>query len=465
MQFTRLSVLFALLTIPGFQTYPALSNPAAQISTCAPDDSLDLRAFNLADQARSALDNNEASVIVIRLLQEALAITPQSKYSYNIVEQWLLEDNNGTRFARLIKLADQKQSTQLLNQFFQITQRLSPNYSAIKTRAFAAIAQHYITLNQLPSAHTALNQARDAVRLVRGTIDRADSLLDIAAGYAALPQPQIAQSSLTQAERAIQQIQPSERAARLVRLAALHAEDENFAKARAIAAKLPKNSEQQSIALRKIAESYMTFKRLAKADQVIQTIATPVQKAIALGKIAVAYDLAKQPEAATKRFDQAMTIAASPTLESAFYTAEMLRRDLVLNLVEAGRRDVARQFAVSSEMPSFKKEAYRAILLADVRANEPLAAKGMLTQQLTEILNQQQDSWQRFELMNLVKTAIEAQQFDWFLQEWERISKVDFGLTDQEVERIARAYAQNGRHVQALQWAEKLPIANRPLLQ
>ncbi len=464
-RFTRFSVLLTLLTVTGLQSYPAIELPVvAQTSICAPDQTLDTDEYALRDQARVALDNGDLATTV-RTLREALLITPRTQYPHNTVEQWLLEDNNGTRIEQLLKFSDKKQTTQILDQLYQITQRLKPNHSSIKTRAFAAIAKSYIVLNQFPSAINALNQARDAVRFVQGTTEKADRLLDIAAGYAALPQPQIAQTSLTQAEKAIQQIQQSDRAVRLVRLAALHAEDENFTKARAIAAKLPKNSESHAIVFRAIAENYIRIKQLGNADQAIQTITHPMQKAIALGKVAVAYERAQQPGIATKRFDQAMAIAATPNLVSGFYTSEMLRRDLVVNLVEVGRRDAARRLAINSEMPSFKKEAYKVILLADVRANEPVKAKKLLSQQLTEILNQQDSSWHRFELVNLINTATEAEQFDWFIQEWNRISKVDFGLTDQDVERITTSHAQKGRHLQALQWTEKLPIANRPVLQ
>lgn len=464
-RFTRFSVLLTLLTVTGLQSYPEIELPAvAQTSICTPDQTLDTDEYALRDQARVALDNGDLATTV-RTLREALLITPRTQYPHNTVEQWLLEDNNGTRIEQLLKFSDKKQTTQILDQLYQITQRLKPNHSSIKTRAFAAIAKSYIVLNQFPSAINALNQARDAVRFVQGTTEKADRLLDIAAGYAALPQPQIAQTSLTQAEKAIQQIQQSDRAVRLVRLAALHAEDENFTKARAIAAKLPKNSESHAIVFRAIAENYIRIKQLGNADQAIQTITHPMQKAIALGKVAVAYERAQQPGIATKRFDQAMAIAATPNLVSGFYTSEMLRRDLVVNLVEVGRRDAARQLAINSEMPSFKKEAYKVILLADVRANEPVKAKKLLSQQLTEILNQQDSSWHRFELVNLINTATDAEQFDWFIQEWNRISKVDFGLTDQDVERITTSHAQKGRHLQALQWTEKLPIANRPVLQ
>jgi hypothetical protein len=455
----------ALLLVPlaiGGVIAPAITPPAlAQSSTCPPRQNFDMREQNLRDQARAALDNGNIADAT-QLLQAALALTPQTQYPHQTIEQWLLEDNNGTRFAQLLQLGDRTQTTPMLKQLWQITQRLGPNDNTIKMRALTAIAQHYITLDQISTAKIVLDQARNSVRSIKDVIARADSLIDIAAGYATFSRSQVTLTSLAEAKQTLQQAPPTERLSRFVRLVKLYANLGDPAMARAIANQIPQTSEHYSVALREIATAYLARRKLDDAERLIPAIAHPVQKAMALSKLAVAYEQAQQSSLATQRFATAIAIAKNPKIESAFVPSGMPLKDIILDLVEVGRRDQAR--LLLSQVTVYRRAAYKAILFADLQAKEPLKARAILSQQLT-LIQTQPDSWQSYEMADLIKTATDAEQFDWFLQEWERIAKIGYASSDESLEKIAQAYARKGRHLQALQWAEKLPRANYPLTQ
>jgi tetratricopeptide (TPR) repeat protein len=106
----------------------------------------------------------------------------------------------------------------------------------------------------------------------------------------------------------------------------------------------------------------------------------------------------------------------------------------------------------------------RPLILADIQAKQPEKAQQLLSQALPRIA-EMEDPWRRSELGSMLAIATDTQQFDWILKEWPSIAKIDYGLQDFEVEKIAVAYAQNGRHAQALNWVQQLPLANRPVLQ
>jgi tetratricopeptide (TPR) repeat protein len=173
---------------------------------------------------------------------------------------------------------------------------------------------------------------------------------------------------LAQVEQAVQQIplNPSQsmRLVILQRLAATYAQAGNYTKAKEIAAKLPKNSEAQSIALRGIVEAYITEQKLENAEQLTEAIGVPSQKVIALGQLATAYDNAKQPVKAIQRFRQAVQLAKSPAIARDATSQELLIKGLVQNYLKAGQRNEARQLA-QTDLKVFQKEAFKAVVLAD----------------------------------------------------------------------------------------------------
>ncbi|KAM3108645.1 tetratricopeptide repeat protein [Phormidesmis sp. 146-33] len=472
----RFNCLLTLFVLVGVQNATLMSDRGVAQSVpplvCAPDQSVESRILTPSEQARAALDSRDSKV-TFEKLQEALSIALQVEPTLihpDLVSQWLLNDGSSStpRFERLIKLAGNSQSTQLrstLDQLFQITQRLFPTHSLIKTRALAAIARHYTTLGQPQTATSALNQAREAAPFIQGATFKAKGLLDVAEGSVMLSQPQAAQSILEQVEKTIQQI-PAAQSTRLEllqQLAAIYAQSGNYAKAKDVAATLPKNSESQAITLREIANAYSNAQQLNNAEQLIATITNPAQKTMALGQLAVGYDKAKQPDKATQRFRQALQVAKSLTAKGETSLRELVIRKLVTDYLTVGRRDEAKQLA-QTDLTFFQPEAFKAIMAADIQAKRPDRATQLLSQQLSQIQNKK-DDWQRAELADLIRTATEAQLFDWILQEWARISTIDYGLQDEQIQKIVEAYAQSGQHTQALNWVEQLPIANRSLLR
>lgn len=464
--------LLTFLTSFGLQNTVLIKDRvlAQPAPICNPSNPLDARLSTLLEQAGSALDNRDSET-AIRSLQQALSIalqTQQSASRLDLIRTWLLwvRGDSTTQFQWLMQQADKTQTVQLkslLDQLFQLTQRLTPSYSLNKTLALVAIARYYAVLNQPQSAIAVLDQARSAARFIQGAAVQSDALLNVAAEYTARSQFQTAQTILAQVDPAVQKI-PSSQSIRvdlLQRLATLYAQAGNDTKAKGIAAQLPKNSEPNAIALRDIANVYSTTGKLDRAEQIIPTIATPAHKAIALSQLAAAYDLAKQPEKATQRFRQAVQLAKSPAgIGSRILTKDQVIKELITSYLKAGRRDEARQLA-QTDLNFYRSEAFKAIVLADIEAKQRDRAKQFLTEQLSKIQSNSDGNYG----FDVLQTAVDAQLFDWVLQEWTRISSINYGLQDQQVERIVKSYAQTGQFSQVLKWVEQLPIANRPVLQ
>jgi tetratricopeptide (TPR) repeat protein len=468
-QFSRSVVLLTLSTLLGLQTTPLLSHTAlAQApDTCNPNQSQENDLANQLNTARESLDRGN-STTALNALQTALPLTNSLKPSAvqpSFISEWLIDDpgTGSKRFEKLIQIADSTQLPQLrsqLTQFAQLTQRLSPSYRTTRALGFAAIARAAIVLQQPQLASQSLTQATETARTISEAAFRTDSLLEIAAGYAAIAQPQTAQTLLAQVEPLVPKLSPTDQINRTLRLATIYAQAGNDRKAIALAAKLAKTPEAQANAQLEIVRAYLKAKKFEATESAIATIKLVTQRAAATGELAIAYEAAKQPVKATQRFQQALQLAKSNADST---VRDPMLKTLALNYLQAGRRDEARQL-LQAYYGLLYPTVVRPLILADVQAKQPDKVRQLLSQTLPQIA-EMDDPWRRSELGNLIAIATDTQQFDWILKEWPRIAKIDYGLQDFEVEKIATTYAQNGRHVQALNWVQQLPIANRPVLQ
>ncbi|HEY9748174.1 MAG TPA: hypothetical protein V6C63_05830, partial [Allocoleopsis sp.] len=482
-----LCLSLSLCTISLAQNLVFLPSPAIAQSTttavCNPEAFLENQFFILLDQARNDLNANDLETAA-RSFQSALPLALQlsNVRQAELLQQWVLDANEGYPTSRLQRLMPPNSTASsatlrlLLDQLLQLTNRLTASRSFVKTKSLAAIAQQYLTLNQPQQAALALGQAQQAARSIQGPIFTAQALTDVAAGYAALSlsktaatsQAQTSQAVLTQVEQAMQQIPPNTseplQAALWPRLAAIYAQIGDYAKANQTVARLPKNSESQSFAQRGVVEAYIAAQKLSAAEQLAQAIATPVQKGFALGKLAVGYSQAKQPQKATQLLSQAVQLAQSSKVALDPIAQEALLKTLVESYLQVGQRDQALKLATTS-LKGSQAEAIRAVAIAYTQARQTKSAQQLLSERLSAILALPDDWERRGELPNLVQLIVDTRQFDWVRQEWPRLAKIDGGLTDESVEKIALAYAQTGQYRQVVQWVKQLPLSDRPLLQ
>lgn len=472
-----LSVL-ALTTLENAinPAYSALAQTPVIAVTCDPDAPfLQTRLGIAMEQARSALEQSNQEV-ALQSLQEALAIAVQSRntrFQADLLQQWLLDTNEGyptTRWQRLTQNIDQQaHSAQLqatLQQFLQIANRLTTAHSYIKTRSLAAIARYYIALEPGPyqQAKQALEQARQAARFIRGEIFTANALIDVAETYALMGDTTSALVVLIQVGGAVEQIPPntSEPLKLLIlqRMATTYAQIGYFSDAQQIANRLPAESELQSIALRGIVEGAITVGSLPHAEELAQSIPARSQRILAFGKLAIAYHNANQPAKADQWMRQARQLA-EPTIS--LPNPEFTVRNLVETYLQLGQRDEALQLT-QTELRS-RQEVIQSVMIAFNQAGQNEVVESWLSEQLSEI-ETISDSWeQRLYLGGVFQMAIATQQFQWIHKEWSRIAAIDYGPQDEQMVKIATAYAATGQHTQAVQWAQQLPLANRPVLR
>lgn len=478
----KIWISLSILTIATLNSVALTRDPAVaqytplELRDCNPNQPVESQLSVLQQQALDQLYAYNGEQVVTSL-QDALALAPQlrnSSYQADLVQQWLVATNEGyptTRFQRLMGVVDLKnQSPQLqalLNQFRQETRRLSSGHSFVKTRALAAIARHYTELGQRERSLTVLAEAQQAARYIKGPIFTANALLDIAEGYGALSQTDGARSLLTQAEQAVQQIPPNTseglKVALIQRLAATYAQIGDFARAQQFANQLAPKSEAQSFALRKIVEGYIARGQLGEAEKLARTIVNPGHQGFALGRLAVAYHTAKQPEKATQLLKQATQAAQSPQVKQNPTLEDSLVKTLVDHYLQVGKRDEALQLARTSLKMS-QNEAFKAIISAYARAGQTSKAEQILSERLGAIKDPD-DTWRSAELANLLKIAEESQQFEWVRKEWNRIIKINYGLQDWQIESLAKAYAKTGKYDQAVQWVKQLPLEYRPQIE
>lgn len=478
----KLFLCLSILTIAAAENftlpaYQSLAEERAIAATCNVDMPLENQAITLLDQARSALDNKDEE-IALRSLQEALPLILQlnnKRAQADIIEQWLLATNEGypiSRFQRLIQQSNvQQQPAQiqsLLDQLLQIANRLTAETSFVKTRGLSAIAHHYATLNQPQTAERTLNQARQAARFIQGPLFKANALIDVAEGYSAIAKTQTAQVVLAQVEQALRQVPPntSEPIQLTIwpRVATTYAQIGNYAQANRIVARLPKNSEPQSVAQRGIAQTYITAGRLDIAHQLTQTIAAPSQKIPALAQLAVAYNKAQQSEKANILLQQAVQLAQSQTVARDPILQEFVFKGLVESHLQMGQRDEALRLA-QTFLKTAQAEALKSVISAYAQAGEKSSVERLLSERLSAIRANPNDWEQNLELPGLLQMAVDTQQFNWISKQWSEISGIGYGFQDWQVEKLAKAYAQTGQYQPAVEWVNQLPIDNRYLLK
>lgn len=476
-------LLLSVLTLAAIENsrpvYLSLAQEPPAANSCNPEELLQSRVIIPLEQARTALENKKGES-ALGSLQEALPIALQlrdTRMPSDVLQQWLLDANEGyptTRFQRLMQQVDvQNQSAQIqsvLEQLLQLTSRLTPKTSYVKTRSLAAIARQYGMLGQSQLAMRQLELARVAAGSIQGAIFTANGLLDVAEGYAAIPQPQKALSVLAQIEPVIQKIPPNtEEPLKFIileRMAATYAQAGDYAKAQQIAARLPKNSDSQSVAQRGIVQAYIAAQNLKMAEQMTSAIASPSQQVPALGKLAVAYHQVGQLDKAAQLLRQAVQLAQSPEVVRDPILQDALVKGLVDAHLQVGQRDEALKLAQSS-LGTSKEEALKTVLIAYSKAGQTNRVEQWLSDQLSTIRSNPNDWEQKLYIGNLLQTAIETQQFEWIRQQWSQFSAIDHGylLQDWQVVNMATAYAQMGQHQKALQWVQQLPLDNRQVLR
>ncbi len=475
-------LLLSVLTLAAIENslpvYVSLAQEPPVANSCNPDESLQSRVIIPLEQARAALEHKQGES-ALRSLQEALPAALQLKDTripLDVLQQWLLDANEGyptTRFQRLMQHVDvPNQSAQIqsvLEQLLQLTYRLTPETSYVKTRSLAAIARQYGMLGQSQLAMKGLEGARVAAGSIQGAIFTANGLLDVAEGYTAISQPQRALSILAQIEPVIQKIPPNtEEPLKFIileRMAATYAQAGDYAKAQEITTRLPKNSDSQSVAQRGIVQAYIAAQNLKMAQQLTTAIASPSQKVPALGKLVVAYHQSGQLDKAAQLLRQAVQLAQSPEVVRDAILQDALVRGLVDAHLQVGQRDEALRLAQSA-LGTSKEEAVKAVLIAYSKAGQTNRVEQWLSEQLSTILRNPNDWEQKLYMGGLLQTAIETQRFEWIRKQWSQISAIDYGsvLQDWQVVKMAAGYAQTGQHLQAVQWVQQLPLDNRPVL-
>jgi hypothetical protein len=473
------ALLLSVLAITSLDTlnpaYFALAQTPAVAATCNPSTSSQDRLAITLDQARSALEQSNQEE-ALQSLQTALAIAvqiPDTRLQADLLQQWLLDTNEGyptTRWQRLTQNLDQQaQSARLqptLEQFSQIANRLTTGHSYVKTRSLAAIARYHIALepDQNQQSVEALEQARQAARFIRGDIFTANALIDVAETYALMGDTTSALVVLSQVGGAVEQIPPntSEGLKRVIlqRMATTYAQIGDFTTAQQIADRLPTQSEIQSVALRGIVEGYITAGNLIQAETSAQSIPAITQRILAFEQLAIAYHNINQPDKAEQWISQARQQAESINLPNPEFTY----RNLVETYLQLGQRDEALQLAQTA-LTSSRPEVTRMVILAFGQAGQNDVVESWLSEQLSNI-EAIPDSWeQRLYLGDVFQVAIATQQFEWIGKEWNRIAAIDYGPQDWQMVEIAAAYAATGQHVEAAEWAQQLPLANRPVLR
>ncbi|MBD2060616.1 tetratricopeptide repeat protein [Oculatella sp. FACHB-28] len=456
--------------------YSALAQTPAVAATCDANVPLQNQLGMVEEQARSALEqSNQAKAL--QSLQEALAIAIQiqnTRLQAELLQRWLLDNSEGyptTRWQRLTQNIDQQdQSAQLqtvLGQFLQIANRITTSHSFIKTRSLAAIARHYAALepSQTQQSVQVLEQARQAARFIRGEVFTANALIDVAESYALIDDTTSAQTVLTQVEQAVQQIPPNtSEPLKLViiqRMATTYGQIGDFTTARQIADRLPAQSEIQSFALQGIVEGYIAAGDLPQAEALAESISAITHRIRAFEKLAIAYHNTNQPAKAEQWISQARQLA-EPSVS--LPNPEFTLRNLVETYLQLGQRDEALQLAQTS-LTSLRQEVTKSVILAFSQAGQNDVVESWLSEQLSYV-ETFPDAWeQRLYLGDLFQVAIATQQFEWIGKEWSRIAAIDYGPQDQQMVEIASAYAASGQHIEAAEWAQQLPLANRPVLR
>ncbi|MBE9160392.1 hypothetical protein IQ265_26745 [Nodosilinea sp. LEGE 06152] len=447
----------------------------AQTAVCDPDAALQNRLGVAGEQARSALERAQPDE-ALQSLQETLTIAGQlrnGRLQAELLEQWLLDNREGyltTRWQRLTEGHQQARLPQLqatLEQFMALANQVPSSHSYVKTRSLAAIARYYTVLEQgeNPPARQALEQARQAATLIRGSDFTASALIDIAETYALMGDTTSALVVLIQVGGAVEQIPTGTsqwlKLSILQRMATTYAHIGHFAPAEAIAADLPDQYELKSIALRGIVEGAIAVQSLSAAEASAKAIPAATQRILALGKVAIAYHNANQPAQATQVMAQAREQAETA---AGFPDPEFVFRSLVDTYLQLGQRDAALELA-QTQLRASRQETVKSVMLAYSQAGQQEVVEAWLSDQLSD-LQAIADPWeQSFALGSLLQLAIDTQQFEWVRQSWDQIAAINYGPQDELMVKVATAYAATGQYDQAAAWAKQLPLDNRPVLR
>lgn len=451
-------------------------------AVCSPDIALQNRLAMAEDQARSALESAQPDM-ALSSLQETLTIAGQlqdGRRQADLLQQWLLDANEGyptTRWQRLTqndqaarwRSLPERESPQLratLDQFLALANQLPSGYSYVKARSLAAIARYYTVLEQgeNPPARQALEQARQAATLIRGSDFTASALIDIAETYAFMGDTTSALVVLTLVGGAVEQIPSGTsqwlKLTILQRMATTYAHIGHFAPAQAIVADLPDEYELKSIGLRGIVEGAITVQSWLAAESTAQAIPAATQRILALTKVAIGYHNANQPAQAARVMAQAREQAESAT----GLNPEFVFRTLVDTYLQLGQRDEALELA-QTQLKVTQQEAIKSVMVAYSQAGQQDVVEAWLSDQLSD-LQAIADPWeQSFSLGSLLELAIDIQQFDWIRQSWSQLAAISYGPQDEQIVNVVTAYAATGQYDQAAAWAKQLPLANRPVLR
>ena len=453
-----------------------LAQTAEVTTTCDLEYALRERLLSAADVASSALQSARPAD-ALQALQKPLEIAlknPSSHLQSEFLDSWLLSTNGGvdspTKLQQIAQSIDREaQSLPLLStlaQFSQIADRITPGYSYVKTRSFAAIARQYAALDpsEKQQALQALAQARQAAQSIQGDIYTAGALIDVAEVYALIDDTASAQAVLTQIEAAIAKIPPNSseqlKGEILQRVVTAYAQTGDIAKAQDMAALVPEQYEHQSNALRGIVEGQIKLQQLSEAEATAQSISSLTQRAYALDALAIAYQNANQPDKVRQLTRQVQQLAETATDISARGIAF---KDLAETYLQLGQRDAALQIAKNS-LTFFQPEVMRSVIAAFRQAGQNDVAESWLSEQLSAVETTSEPWNQQSELAELIDQAIATQQFEWISKEWSRITAIS-GLPDFQMVRAATAYADTGQAEQAAAWVQQLPLSMRPALR
>lgn len=424
---------------------------------------IDERFRYLQEEERKIFEEQQFENTIIYLKAALNVAEENAKYS-EILRFWLEEDSNITelRFQTLIKYAQRTKQTpkilSLLEQFARIANRINSGSSFSKTNFLAEIASIYTQVGQKEQALTALNQAVQAEKLIKGAAFHAKALPKIALGYIAIGQKSMALTLLASAEKNILQIPQNtsfQKEYPLFLITKAYAQLSNDKVNQIISNNI---GNAQLNAIHGALEVYINENKLDLAEQSIQQLkisASIPSQVLLLNKLAAGYGKNKRQDKAKEIFKKALQNIQSPTTPLTDSDREYLTIDLISKHLQAGLRDEALQIARTQlKVDNYQKaQALKDIAIAysDAKQTEPIAQilteNFAITQSLTDGIGKE------FAVKDLWTIAIKANQFIWIAEQWQNIQKL---LPDSDksllLEEAASGYAKTGNYEQAVKW-------------
>ncbi len=425
------------------------------------NDRIGERFSYLQEAERKTFEKQQFEDTIIYLKAALNVAEENAKYS-EVLRFWLEEDSNITelRFQTLIKYAQRTKQTpkilSLLEQFTQIANRINSGSSFSKTNFLAEIASIYTQVAQKEQALTALNQAVQAEKLIKGAAFHAKALPKIALGYIAIGQKSMALTLLASAEKNLLQIPQNtsfQKEYPLFLITKAYAQLGNDKVNKIISNNI---GNAQLNAIHGALEVYLDENKLDLAEQSIQQLKIPASipsQVLLLNKLAAGYGKNKRQDKAKEIFKKALQNIQSPT--TPLTDREYLTIDLISKHLQAGLRDEALQIARTQlKVDNYQKaQALKDIAIAysDAKQTEPIAQilteNFAITQSLTDGIGKE------FAVKDLWTIAIKANQFIWIAEQWQNIQKL---LPDSDksllLEEAASGYAKTGNYEQAVKW-------------